>query len=126
MKRKRPTKRQLVDMWEKATNQNGVTICNLCELEIRKHSVYGRDWEHGHTVALALGGKDIPENWAPQHVACNRRDGHENVTPKAAKSIRIRARAIGVKKKPKGRPLPGTKASGWKHKLNGEWVRRDG
>jgi hypothetical protein len=27
-------------------------------------------------------------------------------------------------KKTKGRPLPGTRASGWRHRMNGRWERR--
>lgn len=40
-----------------------------------------------------------------------------------AKSNRVRARHLGIKQE-SSRPIPGSKASGWKHKLNGEWVRR--
>jgi 5-methylcytosine-specific restriction enzyme A len=41
-----------------------------------------------------------------------------------AKSKRIIDKRIKARK-PKSRPLPGTRASGWKHKMSGEWVRRE-
>ena len=40
-----------------------------------------------------------------------------------AKWYKVRKRARGIKPKYK-RPVPGSKASGWKHKLNGRWERR--
>jgi 5-methylcytosine-specific restriction enzyme A len=43
--------------------------------------------------------------------------------PIIAKSNRIRERVAGIKRI-RGRPLPGTRRSGWKHKVNGTWERR--
>jgi hypothetical protein len=39
---------------------------------------------------------------------------------------RRRLRHAGIKLAPKGRPLPGTIASGWKHRMDGGWERRLG
>jgi hypothetical protein len=36
---------------------------------------------------------------------------------------RKRLRHAGIKLKAKGRPLPGTFASGWKHRMDGGWER---
>jgi hypothetical protein len=35
-----------------------------------------------------------------------------------------RLRHAGIKVAAKGRPLPGTFASGWKHRMDGGWERR--
>lgn len=40
-----------------------------------------------------------------------------------AKADRQKARHEDTKPKP-SRPLPGTRASGWRHKMTGEWERR--
>jgi hypothetical protein len=41
-----------------------------------------------------------------------------------SRSYRKWLRHAGVKLAPKGRPLPGTFASGWKHRMDGGWERR--
>lgn len=41
-----------------------------------------------------------------------------------AKTNHSRDRACGIARQPKGRPLPGTHASGWKHHMAGGWQRR--
>jgi hypothetical protein len=42
----------------------------------------------------------------------------------AESSYRKRLRHAGIKVAAKGRPLPGTFASGWKHRMDGGWERR--
>jgi 5-methylcytosine-specific restriction enzyme A len=54
---------------------------------------------------------------------CHDKKTREIDVPAIAKSNRIRARHLALGKA-KGRPLPGTKASGWKHKMDGTWERR--
>jgi hypothetical protein len=89
LKRKRPSKRDLVLMWEASRG-----ICWRCELPIGKDAVYGTDWEAGHVDKPHwMGGMVL----APEHVICNREDARDQ-TRAAAKSVRIRARNIGVKK----------------------------
>ena len=41
-----------------------------------------------------------------------------------SRSYRKRLRHAGIKVAAKGRPLPGTFASGWKHRMDGGWERR--
>jgi hypothetical protein len=41
-----------------------------------------------------------------------------------SRSYRKRLRHAGIKVAAKGRPLPGTIASGWKHRMDGGWERR--
>jgi hypothetical protein len=41
-----------------------------------------------------------------------------------SRSYRKRLRHAGIKLAPKGRPLPGTFASGWKHRMDGVWEQR--
>ena len=88
--RKRYSKRQIVEYWEKANGR-----CWRCGQKItgKKTPVYGVDWVLGHAGAAHWAdGKEV----APEHVDCNVRDGREQ-TKLAAKNVRIRASNIGVK-----------------------------
>jgi hypothetical protein len=84
------TKRQLVQAWDDAEGK-----CWRCGEPIKLPTVYGIDWHMGHVGrAKWAGGKKV----APEHTSCNREDGRQQ-SKLAAKSVRIRAREIGVKKK---------------------------
>lgn len=93
-------------------------VCYLSGRKIRA----GEKWELEHMKALCNGGEHRESNLAPALVAPHK------VKTKAdrreqAKTNAKRKSNLGIKRA-KGRPMPGTKASGWKHKMNGEWVRR--
>jgi hypothetical protein len=91
MQRKRYTKRQVVEFWEKA---NGRCWRCLEKIQGKPTPIYGKDWVLGHVGAAHwTGGGDV----APEHTDCNAIDGREQ-SKLAAKSVRIRAKAIGVKK----------------------------
>lgn len=96
-------------------------------------------WHHwDHHIPLATGGAHHPANLQPLT-----RHYHQKIkTPKdladIAKGRRISAaqeemrrillakagREEKPKPKKKARPMPGTKASGWRHRMSGEWERR--
>lgn len=108
--------------------------------------VFERWHDKEHRVALGLGGTNHPVN-----VQFMTRLDHQTVKTPAdrkamAKADRIaekhaaaRAKAEEFtkrllapsakperpKKKPQWKPMPGTKASNWKHCMNGTWERRD-
>jgi hypothetical protein len=93
--RKKPTKRQIIERWEAGQGR-----CWRCEEKIvgKPTPVYGEDWVLGHVGKPHwLGGIKT----APEHTKCNSDDGKEQ-TKLAAKSVRIRAKAIGIKPKRKG------------------------
>jgi hypothetical protein len=86
------TKRQIVEYWEAGGGR-----CWRCgeRIEGKPTPLYGVDWHLGHVGrAKWAGGKKV----APEHTSCNREDGKQQ-SKLAAKSIRIRADAIGVRKK---------------------------
>jgi hypothetical protein len=90
MKRKRPSKRQIVGHWEASGGK-----CWRCEQKII-NEIYGVGWQLGHCDKPHwMGGVAV----APEHTACNQADGVMQ-TKAAAKSVRIRARNIGIKKSP--------------------------
>jgi hypothetical protein len=81
------------------------------------------DWEHGaedETIRRLL--EQALEIWAPRRERPKMQaDVHEK-----SRSYRERLRHAGIKLAPKGRPLPGTFASRWKHRMDGGWERRPG
>lgn len=110
MTRQRYTKRQIVEFWEAAGGR-----CWRCgkKIEGKPTPIYGLDWVLGHAGrAHWAGGKEVK----PEHTDCNAEDGKQQ-TKAAAKSVRIRAKAIGVKTS-RSRPVPGSKASKWARRYN--------
>ena len=92
-------------------------ICHICGMKVRG------DWDADHIIALENGGSDDDDNLAPACKSC-----HSDKTPgdhaDAARARRRYTKHVAGVRGPKGRPMPGTKASGWKKKINGEVVRR--
>lgn len=80
-------------LWEKWKG-----ICNKCGLPIDKHKKGHLEWGH-YPVPKSMGGSNGPENRAPEHAWCNRKDGSEVVTPLAAKVKRVAKRDLGIKKR---------------------------
>jgi hypothetical protein len=80
--------------------------------------------EYHHIVSSWSDGDNSLKNCAALRPDCHRSwtekfdkpgfNKHRRLVAKMANSIRRRSR-----------PLPGTKASGWKQKMSGEWVRRE-
>lgn len=79
------------------------------------------DAEYDHIIECAIGGDNSLENCRVLRRRCHAEKTDERRF-EIVKSIRIREKNAGIRK-PKGRPLPGTKRSGIKKKLNGdvEW-----
>ncbi|MBO6755431.1 MAG: HNH endonuclease [Roseibium sp.] len=93
----------------------------VCQISGRKIRA-GDPWDLDHTIALINGGKNEEDNLRPVLKDEHKAKTADDIAEKA-KVDRMRKKHLGIRK-PKGRPLPGTKASGWKHKMSGEWVRR--
>lgn len=93
-------------------------ICHISKRKIRP----GEPWHLDHIKELWEGGENRESNMAPALV-----EPHKGKTAKGqrrkAKADRIKAKHLGIKK-PKG-SIPGSKASGWKRKMDGTVVRRE-
>lgn len=92
-------------------------ICHLCSRKIAP----GEPWDVEHPRALGLGGADDASNWLPAHKDCH--------AGKTAQDIRIMRKADRQMKAAAGvktsrNPLPGSKRSKWKRKMDGTVVER--
>jgi len=90
--------------------------CEICRQKIIDVAQYD------HIVADALDGEPTLANCQVLCSRCHRLKTSKTDIPAIAKGKRIETKRAGLKRK--GRPLAGTKASGWRHKVNGEWERR--
>ena len=77
--------------------------------------------EIDHRVALVNGGRNAEFNLAPVHPKCHRAKTREDVAEKAA-TYRTQAHHLGIRKS--RHPMPGSKASGWRKRMNGTVERR--
>lgn len=107
---KKPVK---VAAWKRANGH-----CEKCTAKL-----YPGKYEYHHDKECTFGGDNSLENCVVLCVPC-----HDLITGARAKDVAksnaVRNKHAGIKRKPKGRPLPGTKASGWKRKMDGTLVRR--
>lgn len=82
----------------------------------------GEPWECEDEIAIINGGERRENNLRPFLKGHQREKTAADVAEKS-KVYHKRAKHRGIKLT-KGRPMAGSKASGWKHKMSGEWVRR--
>lgn len=93
----------------------------ICHRSGRKIGA-GEKWECDHVIALGNGGEHRESNLAPILAGFfHKLKTKEDVALKS-KNAKVRAKHLGIKKK--GRPMPGSKASGIKMKIGGGWERR--
>lgn len=93
-------------------------ICWLSGRRIRA----GEPWDLEHKVALINGGEHRESNMAPALRDKHRAKTAEDVAEKSAVAEK-RKKHLGIKAR-KGRPLPGSKASGFSKRMDGTVVRR--
>lgn len=115
-KRKRITSKMRIEVFERHKG-----VCHLCSMKV----VAGAEWDLSHLIPLAAGGADDESNWLVAHRSCHRVHTATVDIPLVAKVARIRAKHIGAKARSKN-PLPGSRASGFKRKMDGTIVPRGG
>jgi 5-methylcytosine-specific restriction endonuclease McrA len=113
MKRKSRTTAQRVKIFR----DNG-GICHLCggKIDGTKEA-----WELEHIIPFAMGGADDESNLRPAHKRCHLRKTVSDVAA-IAKAKRREANHIGAKAS--SNPIPGSRNSQWKRKIDGTTVRR--
>lgn len=91
--------------------------CHCCHRFIRT----GEAWDCDHIIALANGGQHRESNLAPILSEHHRKKTKSDVAEKSA-TYQSRKRHLGLKR-PK-HPMPGSRASKWKRKMDGTIVKR--
>ena len=89
-------------------------LCHICHGEF---DLAISSWEAEHPTMFALGGADV---W-PVHWRCHKVKTAADLTA-LAKGKRARERNLGIKRS--ARPMQGSKASGWRKKMDGSVERR--
>lgn len=79
--------------------------------------------EYDHIVPAAVGGSNDLDNCAVLCRTCHGLKTHRTDVPEIAKTKRIKAKRAGATKS-QSRPLAGTKASGWRKRMDGSVERR--
>lgn len=92
----------------------------LCEQCSRK--LYTADINYDHEIPDQLGGEPALENCRVLCRACHGTKTAKRDVPTIAKAKRRERAHAGIKRA--SRPMPGTRASGWKRKLDGSVIRR--
>jgi len=95
-------------------------VCHCCGGEIDRRR---EAWQIDHRVPLGLGGEDDDQNLELAHVKCHARKTVDDLGI-IAKAKRVRNRFLGNTPPPR-RPLPGSKASFWRKRIDGTVERRD-
>lgn len=92
--------------------------CHICGGKIMP----GERWEREHLVPLAQGGSDDLDNQRPAHALCHKGKTAQDAGD-TARAKRRQAAHLGIKR-PR-RPMPGSRASGLKKRMDGTVCRRE-
>lgn len=90
--------------------------CHICGQKI-----FGKGWEVEHVIPLALGGADNEDNMRPAHEDCHKgKTRTDNASWSKAK--RVRAKHVGAYRS--SNPIPGSKGTPYRKRMNGNVERR--
>ncbi len=96
-------------------------ICHFCNGRING---VREGWDISHELPLELGGSDEDDaNMKPAHRKCHRAHTSAVDVPAIAKAKRIERKHLGIAPK-QSRPMPGSKSSGLRKRMNGTVERR--
>ena len=91
--------------------------CELCPAKTGVGNIF-----YDHRISDALGGEPTLENCQVLCKTCHDIKTRTQDVPKIAKTKRQRAKHLGIRKR-QSRPLPGTKASGIRKRMDGRVER---
>ena len=86
--------------------------------------MYYKNWEVDHIVAIINGGENRETNLQALCSSCHAAKTAGDVAEKASVS-RVKAKHVGVKKKPSGRGFQTNRDGKWKAKIGGGVERRE-
>lgn len=100
-------------VWERAAG-----CCGECNRKLGA----GEKWQVDHRLPLILGGEHREENLRVICSWCHEGKTGQEMAFKS-KVYHRAAKHLGIKRR-KGRPMPGSKGSGWKHTFTKGWIKR--
>ena len=107
--------------FSKKTKQSAWDRCaGYCECGCRQ-KIVGTP-EYHHNVHAAIGGGNDLDNCMVLSVKCHRLRTNKLDVPQIAKTKRISEKRVGIKKT--SRPMPGSRASGLRKRMDGRVERR--
>ena len=111
---------------EEFTRKIKLTAFGRCggECESCSARLYPGKTHFDHILPAALGGKGDLGNCQVLCEACHTRKSGERDVPQIRKADRQKAAHLNARKR-KGRPIPGSKASGWRKPFNKPPERRE-
>lgn len=92
-----------------------------CQCGCKRKIMVGEAWDAEDEIAIINGGQRRESNLRPFLRAHHLAKTAQDVAIKS-KNYKRRARHLGIKRA--SRPIPGSKASGWRKKFNGAVERR--
>ena len=92
-----------------------------CQCGCGRRIVSGERWQCDHKVALINGGKHRESNLQPVLTEHHKNKTRDDVAIKA-KTYRKRKAHYGIRKS--RNPMPGSRASGWRRRMDGRVERR--
>lgn len=98
--------------------RNGMPHCETCGIELRSGNII-----YEHVDPDGLGGEPTIENCKVHCRNCAKTKTVTEDNPRMAKADRVLKKAFGLKARV-SRPMPGSRASGLKKKMNGTVERR--
>lgn len=94
-----------------------------CQCGCNRKIGVGEAWDCDDRVALVNGGERREANLRPLLVAHHKIKNKSDLMVKSI-TYRKNLKHYGIKRKAKSRPIIGSRASGWKHRMDGSWVQR--
>jgi 5-methylcytosine-specific restriction protein A len=102
VRRKPLTYRQRIEQHDRCGG-----VCCVCNLPIAR----GEPFIDEHIIPLAMGGSNAPENRGIAHIKCATRKTKKDASV-LAKTLKMRAKHLGIDLKPNRRRLQGRKFDG--------------
>jgi len=94
--------------------------CQFCTGVV---GVAAMQWQVDHIVPIIAGGDNREDNLQILCDGCHKGKTGKDVADKA-RVARTRQKHLGIKPRSKGTPMAGTKASGWRKRMDGTVERR--
>lgn len=104
--------------FKRCCGKDGIPRCENCGIVLRAGNI-----EFEHLQADGLQGEPTLQNcgvWCRS--SCSKTKTHTEDNPRMAKADRVLKKNFGLQ--PKGRPMPGSKASGLRRRMDGTVERR--